>query len=625
LTVGIALMAGMAVQIVSQRLSLPAIVLLLAAGVGLGPDGLSWVHADSLGDGLHILVSFSVAVILFDGALNLHIRKLRHQGPAIRRLVSLGAVITAVGGALAARWIMDWNWRLSALFGTLVMVTGPTVITPLLRRLRVSAGVSTVLEAEGIFIDAIGAVVAVVALEVVLLPPGSAWGAFALGLIHRWGVGLLVGSIGGWILARGLSSERLVPEEFANVFTLAMVLGIFQISGALASESGVVASITAGLIVGHSPSANHRELRAFKEQLTSLLLGMLFVLLAADVRLSEIHALGWRGVGVVALLIGVVRPLCAWASTQGTKLSWKERAFIGWLAPRGIVAAAVASFFALRLHAAGMEGGNALRALVFLVIGMTVVLAGIAGGSVARALGVQRPPPAGYLIFGANALARMLGRALEDAGQSVVMIDFSSGTCRQAQEAGFQVVFGDALEERTLQRAQADTKRGLIAATLNEGLNLIFAQRVQQSVRGAHTFVAIDRMHMGIRPEHIGPKGSVLFGAQRDLEQWALRAERSETALERWQLSAPQIQSSTPPSSGQLEEQLLPLVVERDAQAVPYDTHVELIRDDIATFALTKSGADEARAWLTAHGWTLAAAKAIDGEATTVQAEPVPV
>ena len=341
LSVALALMAGMLAQILARQLSIPGIVVLLATGVLLGPEVLGLVQPGTLGDALHLLVSFAVAVILFEGALSLNLRRLRQEGTVIRRLVTVGALVTAVGGA-AGRWVMGWDWRTSLLLGTLVMVTGPTVINPLLRRIRVVRPVETVLAAEGIFVDAVGAITAVAALDVALRPPSEALPTFLEALALRWGVGLGLGFLAGWIIARGLRSERWVPEEFNNIFTLAMVLGVFQVSGALAADSGVVAVIGAGLVVANARVPEQRELISFKEQLTVLLVGMLFVLLAADVRVAEVTALGWRGrhggaVHVRRAAVGVW-PHVARGSRGGRRL-------LAWIAPRGIVAASVATFF----------------------------------------------------------------------------------------------------------------------------------------------------------------------------------------------------------------------------------------------------------------------------------------
>ncbi|MBM7115310.1 cation:proton antiporter [Archangium primigenium] len=603
LCVALALMAGMLAQVLARRLSIPGIVVLLGTGVLLGPEVLGLVRPTTLGGALPMLVNFSVAVILFEGALSLDVRRLRKEGRVIRWLVTVGALVTALCGALAARHVMGWSWRNALLFGTLVMVTGPTVITPLLRRIRVVRPVETVLEGEGIFVDAVGAITAVVALEVALRPPEEALSTFFHALALRWAVGLGVGGLAGGLIARGLKSQRAIPEELRNVFSLAMVLGLGQVSGALAPESGVVAVIAAGLVVGNAGVPVRRELVTFKEQLTVMLVGMLFVLLAADVRLREVTALGWRGLVTVGLLMVVARPLAVWASTQGARLTWREKGFIAWMGPRGIVAAAVASLFANRLEAHEMDGGPALRALVFLVIAVTVVVQGLSGGWVADWLGVRRTAPGGYVLLGANGLGRLVARALKAAGQHVTLVDTGDEACRRAQEEGLHVIFGDGLDERTLLRAQLEGRAGFVGLTVNEGVNLLFTQKVRDHDRAAPRLVAMHRGHSAIRKEHATEHNRVLFGDERGLDLWASWCDRGQVSLERWVLEAPQLEASTPGASRALEDALLPVLHVRDGQVRLYDDLTRPLTGDRVDFALHAERADVARDWLAAHGW----------------------
>ena len=297
LIIAFALAAGMIAQTVARHLRVPGIVLLLATGVILGPDVLNVVRPGVLGESLFDLVGFAVAVILFEGGMNLHLGRLRREARSIRQLVTLGALVTAGGGALAARWILAWNWTTCILFGTLVMVTGPTVITPLLRRIKVKARVATVLEAEGVLVDAIGAIVAVVALEIAIGPPGRSVAFGAWDVASRLAIGAAIGAAGGLVIAALLRFEKAIPEGLESVLTLALVLLLYQGSDAIMPETGIVAAVAAGLVVGNTRAHVVAELLAFKEQLSVMLIGLLFVLLAAGVRVAEVAALGWPGPG----------------------------------------------------------------------------------------------------------------------------------------------------------------------------------------------------------------------------------------------------------------------------------------------------------------------------------------
>jgi len=406
-TFAVALAAGMVAQVLGRHLRIPGIVLLLLAGVLLGPDVSGIVQPQTLGSGLGIIVSAAVAVILFEGGLHLDIGRLRREAVTIRRLVTLGAAVTAVVATFAARFLMEWPWQVAIPFGTLVVVTGPTVITPLLRRIRVNRNLHTILEAEGVLIDPIGAIIAVVALEVVLAQELGTAARGLLGIPTRLLFGLATGVVGGFAMAKLLQIENLVPERLESILILALLLLLNEFSNAVMPESGIMAAPVAGMVVGNLPSGARSSLKEFKEQITIMLIGLLFVLLAADVRIAEVTGLGWRGVATVLVLMVVARPLDVAASTAGSALTWRDRAFIAWLGPRGIVAAAVASVFAHELTGAGITQGIELRALVFLVIAATVLLQGLSGGLAASLLGVRRRSKVARIAFASRAPSKL--------------------------------------------------------------------------------------------------------------------------------------------------------------------------------------------------------------------------
>ena len=326
LTVAIALAAGVLAQSISKQARLPGIVLLLAVGATLGPEGLGWVQPRSLGDGLFILVELGVAVILFEGGLNLEWSRLRREEAVIRRLISVAAVVTLVGATLAVRVALGWSWDLAALFGSLVVVTGPTVVTPLLRDMRLKPRLRTVLEAEGVFIDAVGALLATLVLQIVLLPEAPAIAGELRHVASSLGFGLVAGLVTGGVLAYLLRTGLFVAHRYETVFTLAFVILLFEASNAVWEQSGILAVIVAGIVVGNMDTPVDRDLKDFKDRLTVLLVGLLFVLLAADVALDDVWALGWPGLAVVAILAFVIRPVAVWLATWGGDLTPRERA-----------------------------------------------------------------------------------------------------------------------------------------------------------------------------------------------------------------------------------------------------------------------------------------------------------
>lgn len=625
LTVAIALLAGVLTQGLARHLRVPGIVLLLAAGVVLGPDVLGIVQPATLGRGLQVLVGVAVAIILFEGGLNLKIESLRRQGTAVQRLLTIGAMTSLVAGTLAARWILGWDWRPAILFGALVIVTGPTVVTPLLRRVRVRSRVQTILEGEGVLIDAIGAVAAVVILEVVLHPGLSATATGAGAFAFRFGVGVPMGVLAGLLIAGALRYSKVVPEGLENVFALSVVLATYQVSESLLGETGIVAVVAAGLVVGNLRTRVSRELAEFKEQLTVMLIGLLFVLLAANVRIEAIVALGWRGLAVVAVLMWVARPLSVALCTAGTELAPKERVFVAWVAPRGVVAAAVASLFADQLGNAGLPGGPELVAMVFLVIAVTVTVQGVTMKPVAWLLGVLRPGDVGYAILGANGLGLAVGAALRDAGEDVIFLESNADKANHARSEGYAVVYGNGLEERVMRRAQPETRAGAIAVTPNEEANFLFAKRMHGEHDCPRTWVAIDRIHGHLTAASLRDTDiALLAGRTLDIDMWAIWLERERATVERWQRSerqgpsqeelAAQAPLNPVAPEGGGRRPFLPLVHVRHGRVRPWDGSVQPRAGDIAYLAIDGDSRERAEELLREKGWERAGNPSVAGD-----------
>ena len=332
-TVALALAAGIAVQCAARSLRIPAIILLLGTGVALGPVGVGWVEPRSLGDGLFAVIDFAVAIILFEGALNLKIERLRREERVIRRLITIGALVSLTGGGLAAWLWLGWSWQMAVLFGSLVVVTGPTVVSPLVRDLRLHPRLQTVLEAEGVLIDPVGALLAALVFQVTFAVDASGvLGGFGA-LMGRIAFGTLLGAAGGLLIV-GLLRLPAVVHGYENALTLALVVFLFYAGDRVMAPSGLLVVTVAGLVVGALTSSVD-ELREFKDQLTVLMVGAVFILLAADVGIEDVRALGSRGLIVLAALVLVVRPLGVWWSTHGTRLTTRERIFVSAIAPRG--------------------------------------------------------------------------------------------------------------------------------------------------------------------------------------------------------------------------------------------------------------------------------------------------
>ena len=601
ITLGLAMALGMLSQVIARKFHLPGIVVLLAAGVLFGPDGFNWILPESLGPALHIIVGFAVAVILFEGGMNLRISRIKREESAIRGLITIGALITLVGGTLSTLVFLGWDFRTSILFGTLIIVTGPTVISPLLKRVRIHHGVSTVLEAEGILLDAIGAIVAVVALEVALSPSGLSLIKGVFHIISRLAVGAVLGIIGGGLLTLLFRIRRLVPEGLENVFILSWVFALFQIANATSPESGIAAVTVAGMTIGNSNTYIHRELLEFKEQLTVLMIGMLFILLAADVRITDIQLLGLKGVLTVLFLMIVIRPLSVFSSTVNTDLDTRHKLLLSWIAPRGIVAAAVASLFAFEMNQHGYDGTQ-LRALVFLLITMTVLSAGLTGGWVSSMLNLRRKSESGWIILGAHEVARLLARLLKQGGNEVICIDEDPNACRLAENEGIKVFYGNALEDRTLQRAEPDIRKGIIALSGNEEVNFIFSQRAKHLEKEIVILTGIKNPSEGITQEMVLDNGArVPFGRIADMEQWSSWIQRENTIHKTYVFRGKNV---VDPADHTMIRIMLPLVYIRKASVSPVDNQYQLKKEDQVIFIINENRLDEANDWLNKNGFT---------------------
>lgn len=589
---------GMFAQTVARHIKIPGIVLLLVFGVLLGPDGVNIIRPDLLGEALPLLVGFSVAVILFEGGMNLRFVRLRREGRTLRQLISIGALVTAIGGTMTAKIFLDWEWNTAILFGLLVIVTGPTVITPLLRRIKLRQSVATVLEAEGILLDAIGAIVAVVALEVVVSPSGYSFLASPFMILGRLLVGGLLGVIGGFFMAWLLSIRKLVPEGLENVFTLSLVFALFQISNVLSHESGIVAVTIAGMVVGNRKTIVRRELMEFKEQLTVLLIGMLFILLAADVRLSAVRSLGMGGFYTVIILMFIIRPLTIFSATFKSNLTNKQKILLAWIAPRGIVAAAVASYFAIELEKHGMDGSQ-LRAMVFLLIAVTVLSAGLTGGFVAKLLGLKRQSEHGWVILGANAVGRILGKALINGGEDVVMIDANPSLCRLAEKDKLKVIYGNGLEESVLLRAEIDIRKGTIGLSENDEVNMLFAKRSKEEGKVPEIYIGIKRDDEGVTAEMVDETGGKIpFARACDLEKWSVWIRRSQVETLLLSCIAEDEINAGDAFDKNTEGVIIPLISTRNSKVVPLGHITELQKDDEVTCLVHAKKMDKFHAWL---------------------------
>jgi NhaP-type Na+/H+ or K+/H+ antiporter len=570
LQIVITVLVGISAQVLADYLKIPSIVLLLLFGILLGSDGLAVLHPQQLGVGLEVIIALSVALILFEGGLNLELRDLGRVSGSLRNLVTIGTLVTLLGGGMAAHWLGEFPWAIAFLYAALVVVTGPTVISPLLKQVKVDRQVAAVLEGESVLIDPIGAILAFVVLGVIL--NGDADPLLVMsGLVLRLSIGTGIGAIGGWLLGVFLKRASFLSEELKNLVVLAALWGLFGLAQSIRSEAGLMTTVVAGIVLRALALPEQRLLLRFKGQLTILAVSVLFVLLAADLSIASMFALGWGAVFTVAALMVVVRPLNVWLCTWNSGMNWRQKLFLCWIAPRGIVAASVASLFAILLTDRGINGGASIKALVFLTIISTVLLQGLTARWVAQLLGITSHQATGAVIIGCNSLSRLLARLFQERGESVVLIDTDATACREAAQENLTVFTSSALDTAVLEKAGLATAGTFLAMTHNSEVNLVLAQRAVEEFAPPRV-LAVFAPEATTTTSINGNKIQPAFAAQMLLKTWnQYLNDRSvklgETTLREADLLFQQAHLQALIRAGEL----LPLLLERDdrLQVIP--------------------------------------------------------
>jgi NhaP-type Na+/H+ or K+/H+ antiporter len=464
---------GIAAQWLSWRLKLPSILALLVIGIVAGPVTDLLRPDEMFGDILFPMVSLGVALVLFEGGLTLRFSDLRGHGAAVSNLVSWGALLNW-GLIAAGSWlVVGFSVEMALLFAALVVVTGPTVINPLLRTMRATPEVSQVLRWEGILIDPVGALLAVLVFQFIVAGTES-----YLLFLQSIGVGALAGVVAAVTLGY-LIRRHWIPEYLLNVVALAWVVLTFAGSNYLAHESGLLAVTVMGIWLGNIRGLDMSEVLSFKESLSILIISMLFIVLGARIDPADIIATGWSGVGVL-LVVLLARPIVVWACTLGGSYSWRERALVSWVAPRGIVAAAVSSLFALRLQDAGYAEAPLLVSYTFLIIIVTVVLQSFTARPLARLLGLVEAEPRGILIVGANPVARMIGKALLQQGFRVKLTDTTWSETQAARMDGLDTYYGDPVSAHADRQLELEGIGRLFAMSRRPELNTLAAVKFRR-------------------------------------------------------------------------------------------------------------------------------------------------
>ncbi|MCD2198820.1 cation:proton antiporter [Halobacterium sp. KA-4] len=469
---------GVASQVIADRLQVPSVLFLVIAGILVGPEVLGVVTLETFGgaETLSSIVGLSVAIIVFEGAFHLKLPKLREAPGAVVRLTTVGAAISLVGTALSVHYLLGANWDMAFLVGSLLVATGPTVITPILDIVPVRNRVAAALETEGVVNDVTAAILAIVVFEVVNNP-----GLTRMQIIEeftvRLGIGVLFGlAVAGavWYLLRHVDLSRGNAPQNARLIVLAGALVAYGAADFLRGEAGIAAVATAGMVLGNADLPYEEEIEAFKGDVTLVVLSFVFIGLAALLSFDNLIQLGVAGLAVVALVALVIRPLGVFLSTRGERYTLSERTFMSVVGPRGIIPASVATLFAVQLQSNGMEeAASLLVGVVFLVILLTVVFEGGFARHIAQALEVI---PMRVIIVGGGTVGRALGERLEDRGENVVLIEKDVEMVERTRNEGFTVHHGDGTDTDELRSAGAENARIVVAATGDDDANLLVSQ-----------------------------------------------------------------------------------------------------------------------------------------------------
>lgn len=572
IAISVVFVLGIGAQWLAWRFRLPSILLLLVCGFLAGPVTGFIDPAMLQGNWLFPFVSLSVGIILFEGGLSLKSDEFREVGAAVRNLITVGVLFTGVAAAIGAHYLVGFGWPVSIVVGALLTVTGPTVVIPLLRHVRPSGRVGTIAKWEGITIDPIGAILAVLVVESVVLiyDPSSAAhvggdsgvsgviGSLIKGLLYEAVVGVGMSVIGAGFLILVLR-RGLVPDWLLNAFVLMVVVAVFAVSNSLKHEAGLLSTTLLGIMMANQKKVSVHKVIEFKEDLRVLLIAILFIVLSARLELSS---LGYLHVGVflfLGLLMLVVRPIAVMISSIGTRLNWKEQAFLAWLAPRGIVAAAVASLFSFRLAEVFPEDASGIVPVVFLVIVGTVAVYGLTISPLARWLGLAQPDPQGAVFIGAHSWARKMATEVKDAGFKVVVLDANPKNVRYARQEGLVALRANVLSEGILDDLDLSGVGRLIALTPNDEVNSLAALHFNEVFESTELFQLPSRTERGGEsdlPIHL--RGRTLFASSATYLSLSDRFQNGAT------VSTVDISEQTPMSKFRNQnEDVLPLFLAR--------------------------------------------------------------
>ena len=576
-----AVLVAVACQVASNYMRLPAIALWLAAGMLLGPYGFHLMHIEAIRPAMHTLIELGLAIILFEGGLNLNLRGLKEQGWVVGRLLILSPALTMLIGGGLAHLLTDLNWNTALLFGALVSVGGPTVIIPIIRQTRMERQLRHVLTGEAMLVDASGAILTIVMLQLVLVP-GMHIGIILQHLLTKFAIGGAIGWLGGWLLSKILAGAWLRDTELRSTASLAFAWGIFMLADAISAQAGLLAVLVAGAKLQKMDIPDIERVRHFKASLSILLVSVLFVLLAADLNLATMMHTLWPGLLIFAALVLIARPISALLSGLGSSLGKAQISFLAFMAPRGVVAAAITALFSLILEERNIPGSHELEALVYIVIIVSVLLYGFIASPLARWLKVEGGDEHSVLIIGGGQIGAELGRVLAEK-REVRFLDLNAEVINNLQRSGFTAVRGNALDPLYLEVVHAEEVGTAVVMTGSSDHNLLIARLAKDEFHVPEIYVTVQEEDESKHSRLIRQiQAKRLFGKPYSFTYWNDQAYRKRLVYETRQVEDDSELVGQRVADVRIPHGVQPLAIMRDEQALlPHDDFRFEAGDDI--------------------------------------------
>ena len=480
-TIILAAFFGAILKIIAHRIRIPAIIPLLLGGILLGPYVLNIIKPSNIGEGFRFVVSVSIGIILFEGALSLEAKGYKRSPSIIRKLLTIGVIITWITTAVMAKLLLNFSISYSLLLGSMIIVTGPTVITPLLQRIRVKQKLKQILSWEAVLIDPIGVFIAILCFEWLTIENTymNQLLDFTIRLLTGSAIGLITG-----LLLYYLLNKRIIPLAHNITFTLSFILVMYFASNYISYESGLLAVVVAGFTFGLKQPHGITHIRHFKLELSELALAVLFVLLSANLNLDYFVHLNYKEIILILIVVFLVRPLSILVCSFKSTLTIKERIFLSWISPRGIVAASMASLFAIELRILGKEHADFIEVFVYAIIILTVILQGFTADTLAKLLNLKIEEENGWLFVGAHRFSRYLAMAIENhSSDKCYIIDTNMKSVYNAREKNLKAYYSDALVPEDLSTEVISSIRNLIVLTDNEELNVLICEKWRDYIK----------------------------------------------------------------------------------------------------------------------------------------------